>query len=206
MTELAEVLTDAETDDGIRAVVLTGDDRAFSAGADIKEMPQDGIPMFAEAGRLKAWKTIERFEKPLLAAVNGYALGGGCELALLCDIVICGENARFGTPEIRIAAFPGDGGTQRLPRAVGKARAMFMVLTGEHVDGCTAAAWGLATECVPTERTVRRALEIAACVASYSPRCAPDGQGGSADGVREAAGREPEPRTQDAAVADKGPR
>ena len=121
LTELAEVLTDAETDDGIRAVVLTGDDRAFSAGADIKEMPQDGIPMFAEAGRLKAWKTIERFEKPLLAAVNGYALGGGCELALLCDIVICGENARFGTPEIRIAAFPGDGGTQRLPRAVGKA-------------------------------------------------------------------------------------
>ena len=78
LTELAEVLTDAETDDGIRAVVLTGDDRAFSAGADIKEMPQDGIPMFAEAGRLKAWKTIERFEKPLLAAVNGYALGGGC--------------------------------------------------------------------------------------------------------------------------------
>ena len=169
LAELAQALREAEADDAVRCVVLTGSQRSFSAGADIKEMPEGGIPMFAEAGRLRSWKTIERFPKPLIAAVNGYALGGGCELTLLCDIVVAGENARFGTPEIKIAAFPGDGGTQRLPRAVGKARAMMMILTGEPIDARTALAWGLAAELVPTERTVDRALEIAASIAEYSP-------------------------------------
>ncbi len=140
LAELAQALREAEADDAVRCVVLTGSQRSFSAGADIKEMPEGGIPMFAEAGRLRSWKTIERFPKPLIAAVNGYALGGGCELTLLCDIVVAGENARFGTPEIKIAAFPGDGGTQRLPRAVGKARAMMMILTGEPIDARTALA------------------------------------------------------------------
>ncbi len=167
--ELAQALREAEAGDEVRCVVLTGSQRSFSAGADIKEMPEGGIPMFAEAGRLRSWKTIERFPKPLVAAVNGYALGGGCELTLLCDIVVAGENARFGTPEIKIAAFPGDGGTQRLPRAVGKARAMMMILTGEPIDARTALAWGLVAELVPTERTVERALDIAASIAEYSP-------------------------------------
>ena len=169
LIELAATLQSATEDADVRTVVLTGNNQAFSAGADIKEMPEGGIPMFAEAGRLKAWKTIERFKKPLIAAVNGYALGGGCELALMCDIVICGENAQFGTPEIKIAAFPGDGGTQRLPRAIGKTRAMYMVLSGAFIDGPTASDWGLAVECVATADTVTHALQIAEAMATYSP-------------------------------------
>ncbi len=169
LSELAATLDEAAGSGEVRCVVLTGSERAFSAGADIKEMPEGGIPMFAEAGRLRAWKTIESFAKPLIAAVNGYALGGGCELVLLCDIVVAGENARFGTPEVRIAAFPGDGGTQRLPRLVGKTRAMMMVLTGEFIDARTALLWGLAVEVTPVERTVERALEIAALIAEHSP-------------------------------------
>ena len=132
-------------------------------------MPEGGIPTWAEAGRLKAWKSIERFPKPLIAAVNGYALGGGCELILLCDIVIAGETARFGFPEVKIAAFPGDGGTQRLPRLIGKFRAMMMILTGDFIDAATAHDWGLAVEVTPAGRTAERALEIACTIAQNSP-------------------------------------
>ena len=169
LSELAAVLGDAAADDVVRCVVLTGNERAFSAGADIKEMPDDGMPVWAAADRLKAWKTIEKFPKPLIAAVNGYALGGGCELTLLSDIVIAGDNAQFGTPEVKIAAFPGDGGTQRLPRAIGKTRAMKMVLSGEFIDAGTARDWGLAVEVVPSAETVDRALEIANMIANNSP-------------------------------------
>ncbi len=169
LSELAAALGDAAADDVVRCVVLTGDERAFSAGADIKEMPDDGMPMWAAADRLKAWKTIEKFPKPLIAAVNGYALGGGCELTLLSDIVIAGDNAQFGTPEVKIAAFPGDGGTQRLPRSIGKTRAMKMVLSGEFIDAGTARDWGLAVEVVPSAETVDRALEIANMIANNSP-------------------------------------
>ena len=169
IVEVATTIKDAENDDEIRSVVLTGNERAFSAGADIKEMPESEMPMWAEAKRLKAWKTIEQFRKPLIAAVTGWALGGGLELVLLCDIVIAGENAQFGTPEVKIAAFSGDGGTQRIPRAVGKTRAMLMTLTGEPIDAQTACEWGLAAEVVPTERTVDRALEIAQKIAEMSP-------------------------------------
>ncbi len=169
LVDVAAALDEAAANDEIRCVVITGDDRAFSAGADIKEMPEDGFPMWAAADRLKAWKTIEKFPKPLIAAVNGYALGGGCELTLLCDIVIAGEDAQFGTPEVKIAAFPGDGGTQRLPRAIGKARAMKMVLSGEFIDAETACDWGLAVEVTPKEQTVARAIEIAGIIAVNSP-------------------------------------
>ena len=169
LSEIANALTIATEDDDIRCVVLTGDNDAFSAGADIKEMPENGIPMFAEVKRLSAWKTIENFPKPLIAAINGYALGGGCELALLCDISICGENAQFGTPEINISAFPGDGGTQRLPRLIGKARAMYMILTGDKIDAKLANQWGLVSEVLPIEKTIIRALEIAETISEYSP-------------------------------------
>ena len=169
LSEIADILEIASEDQEIRCIVLTGDNEAFSAGADIKEMPEEGIPMFADATRLTAWKTIEKFRKPIVAAVNGYALGGGCELALLCDIVICGENAQFGTPEIKIAAFPGDGGTQRLPRLIGKARAMYMVLTGERINADMACNWGLVSEVLPSRETVNRALKIAETIAEYSP-------------------------------------
>lgn len=169
LVEVADVLRKSEEDDQIRCVVLTGDDRAFSAGADIKEMPEDGMPMWAVENRLLSWKAIGNFRKPLIAAVNGWALGGGCELVTLCDIVVAGENARFGTPEVKIAAFAGDGGTQRIPRIVGRTRAMYMQLTGEPIDANTASAWGLAVEITPVERTLERAIEIAVTIAKWSP-------------------------------------
>lgn len=169
LRETAAALEEARASEEVRAVVLTGDDRAFSAGADIKEMPDGGIPMWGQADRLRAWKTIERFPKPLIAAVNGFALGGGCELVTLCDIVVAGETARFGLPEVKIGAFPGDGGTQRIPRIVGKARAMWMMMTGNFIDAAKACEWGIATEVVAPERTVGRALEIACEIAEMSP-------------------------------------
>ncbi|MFL5136278.1 MAG: enoyl-CoA hydratase-related protein [Microvirga sp.] len=172
LSAMADELQRVEADEVVRCVVLTGDERAFSAGADLKEMPQSDLPIYAEANRLKAWKTIERFSKPLIAAVRGYALGGGCELALLCDIVIAGKGAKFGTPEIKVGMFPGDGGTQRLPRAIGKARAMLMILTGEPIDGATAASWGLAAEAVADDEVVSRAIALASSIARHSPLAA----------------------------------
>lgn len=169
LRETAAQLAAAEADPQIRVVVLTGDERAFSAGADIKEMDDGGIPMWGRADRLQAWKTIERFAKPLIAAANGWALGGGCELLLLADIVVLGDNARLGFPEVKIAAFPGDGGTQRLPRAIGKTRAMWMMMSGESIDAATACAWGLAVQAVPAVQTVPRALQMAEQIARMSP-------------------------------------
>ena len=169
LTEIASALEEARYDDTVRCVVITGDKRAFSSGADIKEMPENGIPMWAAADRLRAWKYIEEFSKPLIAAVNGYALGGGCELMLLCDMAIGGENVQLGTPEVKIAAFPGDGGTQRLPRAIGKARAMMMVLSGEFIGAEKAQEWGLIVEVTPIEKTVERAIEIASIISANSP-------------------------------------
>ena len=166
LVDVANAIREAEANDEIRCVVITGNQRAFSAGADIKEMPEGGIPMFAERNRLLSWKAIDAFKKPLIAAVNGWALGGGCELVTLCDIVVAGENARFGTPEVKIAAFSGDGGTQRIPRIIGRTRAMYTQLTGETIDANTACAWGLAVEVTPDEETVTRAIEIAATIAN----------------------------------------
>lgn len=167
--ELAEVLAEAERDDLVRCVVLTGDDVAFSAGADIKEMPASSMPPFIDPKRVRDWNTVERFAKPIVAAVNGYALGAGCELMLLCDIAVAGENATIGTPEIRIAAFPGAGGSQRLPREIGKVRAMKMILTGDPINAMTALAWGLVAEVVPVGETVARAIALATRIAEHSP-------------------------------------
>ena len=166
---IADALAAARESEAVRAVVITGDSKAFSSGADIKEMPDDGIPMWGQADRLKSWKTIERFPKPLIAAVEGYALGGGCELVTLCDIVVAGASARFGFPEVKIAAFPGDGGTQRVPRLIGRMRAMWMMMTGDSIDAATACAWGLASMLVSAEETVPQAVAIAARIASMSP-------------------------------------
>lgn len=169
---LAAALREAAADDGVRAVVLTGNERAFSAGADLKEMPESDLPPFAEAGRLAAWKTVERFAKPIVAAVDGYAYGGGFELALLCDIIVAGPAARFATPEIKVGMFPGDGGTQRLPRLIGKTRAMMMVLTGSPIDAAQALAFGIVAELAEAGRTVERAVAIAASIAAHSPLAA----------------------------------
>lgn len=168
MAELASVFESAASDDGIRCMVITGDEHAFSAGADINDQLELGLDAVFARERLDAWQTVERFQKPLVAAVDGYALGGGCELALLADIVIAGETARFGQPEINIGIFPGDGATQRLARWVGKSMAMKMILSGEMIDATEAKAIGLVAE-VATGKTVERALDLAATIAEKSP-------------------------------------
>jgi enoyl-CoA hydratase len=167
--ELAAVLKKAEGDPEIGCVVITGSGKAFSAGADIKDMVKRGVESYLDRDRLDPWQAIERFAKPLIAAVNGYALGGGCELALLCDFIIASEKARFGQPELNIGVLPGDGGTQRLPRLVGKPRAMKMILTGEMIDARQAQEYGLVLELAPPDELVNRAVAIAEDIASKPP-------------------------------------
>jgi len=172
LVALREMLDRAAGDDDVHSVVLTGDDESFSAGADIYEMREGGPTVLQSPVRLEAWAGIERFPKPLIAAVNGFALGSGNELALLCDIIIAGESALFGQPEVQLGGMPGDGGTQRLVLAVGKSRAMQMILAGVPIDAPTALACGLVSEVVANTHTVERAVEIAALIAKASPRAA----------------------------------
>ena len=167
--ELAAILREAEGDPKIGCVVITGSGKAFSAGADIEDMVSRGVDSYLDPDRLDPWKTVERFAKPLIAAVNGYALGGGCELALLCDFIIASEKARFGQPELNIGVLPGDGGTQRLPRVVGKPRAMKMVLTGEMIDARRAKEYGLVLEVAPPDELLNRVVAIAEDIASKPP-------------------------------------
>jgi enoyl-CoA hydratase len=150
-------------------VVLAGNERAFCAGTDITEMVEDGLSAIESPRRNRAWKTIETFPKPIVAAIAGFAFGGGHELAMLCDIVIAGEKARFGQPEINIGVLPGDGGTQRIPRQIGKSMAMKMILTGEPIDAETAWRTGLVAEVVPHDGTLERALDLAATIAQKPP-------------------------------------
>ncbi|WP_265518246.1 enoyl-CoA hydratase-related protein [Nitratireductor luteus] len=157
----------------VGCVILTGNGRAFAAGADIGDMIERGAASYADPDRLEIWRRIEDFPKPILAAVNGYALGGGLELALLCDIIIAAKSAKFGSPEIKIGSFPGDGGTQRLPRLVGKSFAMQMVLTGTMVDADLAERKGLISEAVDLEVLQDRAVEIASEIASRSSAITP---------------------------------
>lgn len=168
LEELVAFLDAAKSDPATACVIITGEGKAFSAGADISDMLVRGVESYADPLRLERWKAIEEFPKPVLAAVNGYALGGGLELALLCDIVIASENAKFATPEIKIGSFPGDGGTQRLPRRVGTSFAMQMVLTGMMVDANLAERKGLLSEVVAHEQLMSRALEIAHQIAGMS--------------------------------------
>jgi enoyl-CoA hydratase len=170
---LRDCLAAAEADRGIGCVVLTGAGRAFTAGADISDMLERGVASYIDPERLACWRAVEGFAKPIIAAVNGYAFGGGLELALLCDIVIAAEGAKFAAPEIKIGSFPGDGGTQRLPRVAGKSFAMQMVLTGEMVDAALAERKGLVSEVVSAERLLPRALEIAASIAAKSVAITP---------------------------------
>jgi enoyl-CoA hydratase len=167
--EIAAELDKAAIDESIGAVVITGSDKYFAAGADLKEMAALGpIEMLSDV-RPKHWKRITTFPKPLIAAVNGYALGAGCELAMHADIIIAGMSAVFGQPEIKLGIIPGAGGTQRLVRAIGKSQTMKMVLTGEPIDARVALAAGLVAELVATEDTVKRAVEIAGVIASMAP-------------------------------------
>lgn len=169
LAELARALNDAEADSQVRAVVLTGSHKAFAAGADIKEMAERDLAGMLNDPRQASWRQITGFAKPLIAAVNGFALGGGCELAMHADIIIAGEDARFGQPEINLGIMPGAGGTQRLLRAVGKSLAMQMVLGGETIDARHALRAGLVSEVTQPELTVERALQLARLIAGKAP-------------------------------------
>ncbi len=168
--ELATALAAIAADDGVRCVVLTGSDRAFAAGADIKEMSDKS---YADMYRLDffgaAARAIEGFRKPIIAAVSGYALGGGCELAMLCDFIIASETAKFGQPEINLGVAPGIGGSQRLTRFVGKSKAMDMILTARQMDAAEAERSGLVSRVVPVDKLVEEAMAAAAKIAALSP-------------------------------------
>jgi enoyl-CoA hydratase len=167
--ELTGALREAANDKAIRAVVLTGGTKVFAAGADLKEMAAMSPAEVLTDRRAGYWASIRRFEKPLIAAVNGYALGGGCELAMHADIIVAGETAKFGQPELNIGILPGAGGTQRLPRTVGKSLAMKMALACEFIDAREALRSGLVAEVVPAERTIERAIELAEAIALKPP-------------------------------------
>jgi enoyl-CoA hydratase len=170
IAELVDVLEALDVDRSCRCIVLTGSgDKAFAAGADIKELAvQTPITLVAD-NHFHRWERIKRVRTPIVAAVRGAALGGGCELAMTCDMIVAGEDAQFGQPEIRLGVMPGAGGTQRLTRAIGKARAMEMILTGRTMGAREAETHGLVTSVVPPEATVEAALELAARVAEMPP-------------------------------------
>ncbi|HEY1981443.1 MAG TPA: enoyl-CoA hydratase [Xanthobacteraceae bacterium] len=168
MSELADAIDRFDSDNGIRCIVIIGSDKAFAAGADIKEMVGK---TFTEAfvGDFAAdWHRVAAARKPVVAAVSGFALGGGCELALQCDIVIAADNAKFGQPEIKLGVIPGIGGTQRLTRAVGKAKAMDLILSGRTMDAEEAERSGLVARIVPLQSLQQEALEVAETIASMS--------------------------------------
>ncbi len=169
MDALCEALEALDRDDDVRAIVVTGNQRAFAAGADIGEMA-DATPVdMLRSNRIGQWDRVRKIGKPVIAAVNGWCLGGGCELAMTLDLIIAGESARFGQPEINIGVIPGAGGTQRLTRAIGKARAMEMILTGEPMGAREARDRGLVARVVPDELVVEDALALAAQIATKSP-------------------------------------
>ena len=167
--QLCAYLEAARNDTDVRCIVLTGTRNVFSAGSDISGMVGQGVDWYLDEKRLERWYAIQDFPKPVIAAVNGAAIGGGCELAMLCDIIIAGDNAFFAQGEIGIGTIPGDGGSQRLPRQVGKSLAMQMILTGERIDAPRALSAGLVSEVVPVDQTVQRAVEIATVIASRAP-------------------------------------
>ncbi len=169
MTELGDALTQLDTDEAVRCIVLTGAERAFAAGADIKEMAGATPITMLQRNNLAGFDAVRRVTKPIIAAVSGFALGGGCELAMACDMIVASETARFGQPEINIGVIPGAGGTQRLTHAVGKARAMELVLTGEYMDAREAHARGLVNRVAPPELYLEEAQKLARKIASQAP-------------------------------------
>ena len=169
MDELGAALSSFDADDGIGCIVITGSDKAFAAGADIGAMATKTYMDVYKADFItRNWETIRRVRKPVIAAVAGFALGGGCELAMMCDIVIAAETAKFGQPEIKLGIIPGAGGTQRLPRAVGKAKAMDLVLTGRMMDVAEAERAGLVSRVVPADKLLDEALSAAAAICALS--------------------------------------
>ncbi len=169
MAELTQALDAFEADESVRAMVITGSERAFAAGLDITEVKDLSYMDAYQSNLITAgWERLASCRKPVIAAVAGYALGGGCEVAMMCDMIFAGENAVFGQPEIKLGVIPGAGGTQRLTRAIGKAKAMDMVLTGRNMKAEEAERSGLVARIVPVDKLLDEALEAAATIASYS--------------------------------------
>ena len=169
MLEIRDALRELDEDDNVRVVILTGGERVFAAGADIKQMANaTAIDMF-NVDQFSTWDQIKKTKKPIIAAVSGFALGGGCELTLTCDMIMASETAKFGQPEIKIGTMPGAGGTQRLTRAVGKAMAMELVLTGKFINAEEALNMGLINRIVPVELLLTETLGLAREIAKQSP-------------------------------------
>jgi enoyl-CoA hydratase len=169
MAELVAALQAFDADEGSGCMVITGDERAFAAGADIKQMANVSVVDMLNTPFIDYWDQLERLRKPLIAAVSGWCLGGGCELAMACDMIVASESAKFGQPEISIGVIPGAGGTQRLTRAVGKAVAMEMVLNNRHLTAEEALRYGLVNHVVPVERYLGEAMRLAAEIAERAP-------------------------------------
>jgi len=166
--EVIDAVKAFDADDGVGAVVLTGSERAFAAGADIKEMVNNTFASTTRGNFLDHWNGLSKAKKPTIAAVNGYALGGGCELAMMCDIIYAGDKAKFGQPEIAIGTIPGAGGTQRLTRVVGKSKAMEIVLTGNQITAEEAEKSGLVSKVFPADQLVAEAVKLGEKISSHS--------------------------------------
>ncbi|MEZ4616697.1 MAG: enoyl-CoA hydratase-related protein [Caldilineaceae bacterium] len=169
LSEITTALRAFDNDDTTGCVILTGNDKAFAAGADIKAMAQATVVEMMNSPMMQYWEAIRDTQKPLIAAVNGWCLGGGCELAMICDLIIAGEGAKFGQPEINLAIIPGAGGTQRLTRAVGKAVAMDMVLSGRRLSAQEALDFGLVSRVAPDGELMTLSMEVAAAIADKAP-------------------------------------
>ena len=167
-TDVIAALRAFDADEGVGAIVVTGSEKAFAAGADIKEMVDLDAMSAYLSDAYGQWEELARIRKPVIAAVSGFALGGGCELAMMCDLIIASDTAKFGQPEIKLGIIPGMGGTQRLVRAIGKAKAMEMCLTGRMMDAQEAEQAGLVARIVPAAELLDKALELAATIASMS--------------------------------------
>jgi enoyl-CoA hydratase len=166
--ELIDALTKAESDDGVGCMVITGSTKAFAAGADIKEMQNQSYTDMHRTDFFGQWDALATLRKPTIAAVSGYALGGGCELAMMCDFILCSDTAKFGQPEIKLGVMPGMGGSQRLTRLVGQAKAMEMCFTGRMMDAAEAERAGLVSRVIPAEALLDEAMTTAATIAAMS--------------------------------------
>jgi len=169
MAELRDALKALDENEDVRVIVITGNEKAFAAGADIKQMANKSAIDMLKTDQFSTWDQIRKTRKPLIAAVSGFALGGGCELAMTCDMIVASETAMFGQPEIKIGVMPGAGGTQRLTKAIGKASAMEMVLTGSFITAAEAKDFGLINKVVPVELYLSETMKLANKIAEMSP-------------------------------------
>ncbi|WP_333819523.1 enoyl-CoA hydratase-related protein [Ohtaekwangia sp.] len=169
MQELRDALQQLDKNEAVRTIIITGNEQAFAAGADIKQMADKSAIDMLLIDQFSTWDQIRKIKKPIIAAVSGFALGGGCELAMMCDMIIASESSKFGQPEIKIGVMPGAGGTQRLTKAIGKAKAMELVLTGRFISAEEALSYGLVNKVVPVEMYLYEAVQLAREIAQMSP-------------------------------------